>query len=254
MPPKLPRPDLSTLTEAQKDVLIMALFDQIDALWARVEALEAQLRKNSGNSSKPPSSDGLGKKTRSLRESSGKKPGGQAGRKGTTLRQMEPTEVVTHPLPGQCDRCHATLPLERARPWERRQVVDVPVTDFDVVEHRALAVACRCGKLHTSAFPAGVEAAVQYGPNIKALGVHLTQGQMLPYARAAQLIADLYGLSVSPATLLGWVAEASAALLETAEGIGGQLRAAPVLHGDESGLRVAGKLHWLHVVATDKLT
>jgi transposase len=61
MPPKLPRPDLSTLTEAQKDVLIMALFDQIDALWARVDALEAQVRKNSGNSSKPPSSDGLGR-------------------------------------------------------------------------------------------------------------------------------------------------------------------------------------------------
>jgi transposase len=254
MPPKLPRPDLSTLTEAQKDVLIMALFDQIDALWARVDALETQVRKNSGNSSKPPSSDGLGKKTRSLRESSGKKPGGQAGRKGTTLRQMEPTEVVTHPLPGQCDRCHATLLLEQAHPWERRQVVDVPVTDLDVVEHRALAVTCRCGRLHTSAFPAGVDAPVQYGPNVKALGVHLTQGQMLPYARTAQLIADLYGLSVSPATLLGWVAEASAALLETAGSVADQLRAAPVLHGDESGLRVAGKLHWLHVAATDNLT
>jgi transposase len=77
---------------------------------------------------------------------------------------------------------------------------------------------------------------------------------MLPYARAAQLSADLYGLSVSPATLQGWVAEASAALLETAEGVADRLRAAPVLHGDESGLRVAGKLRWLHVAATDKLT
>lgn len=254
MPPKLPRPDLSTLTEAEKDKLIIALFDHLDALWQRVETLEARVRKNSGNSSKPPSSDGLGKKTNSLRESSGKKPGGQAGRKGTTLRQTEPTATVTHPLPEHCDLCHAALPLELATRWERRQVVDVPVTRFDVIEHRTVQLTCRCGRRHTSAFPAGVDSPVQYGPNVKALGVHLTQGQMLPYARAAQLIADLYGLTVSPATLVAWVAEADAALSPTARQIASQLSAAPVLHGDESGLRVAGKLQWLHVVTTDRLT
>src|SRR4051794_41189834 len=104
---KLPRPDLSRLSEADKDRWIIALFDQVDALLARVETLEAQVRKNSSNSSKPPSSDGLAKKTRSLRESSGKPPGGQAGHQGTTLKRVaQATQTINHPLPWQCDQCH----------------------------------------------------------------------------------------------------------------------------------------------------
>lgn len=254
MPPKLPRPDLSTLSGAQKDELIMVLFDHLDAMWQRVEALEARVHKNSANSSKPPSSDGLTKKTSSLRESSGKSAGGQRGRKGSTLRQCEPTQVITHPLPDQCQLCHAILPLEQVRLWARRQVIDVPSVAFDVIEHQALAVTCRCGQLHTSTFPASVTEAVQYGPNVRALGVHLTQGQMLPFARAAELLHDVYGLTISPGTLVAWVAEARAALQGTAELIAAQLHAAPVLNSDESGLRVAGKLHWLHIAATDTLT
>ncbi|MBB5610986.1 hypothetical protein HDE71_005562 [Janthinobacterium sp. S3M3] len=76
-----------------------------------------------------------------------------------------------------------------------------------------------------------------------------SQGQMLPYARAAELIFDVYGLAISPATLLAWVAEASAALQATADQIADQLRAAPVLNAAESGLRAAGKLHWLHMAS-----
>lgn len=216
MPPKPPRPDLTQLSETDKDRLI-------DALFARLDAVEAKLGMNSDNSSKPPSSDGLAKQTSSLRESSGKKAGGQKGRKGTTLRQIErPDEVVNHPLPAQCERCHAPLPTHVAPVWDRRQVVDVPAVAFEVIEHRALALTCTCGQLHTSSFPAGVSEAVQYGPNVRALGVHLTQGQMLPYARAAELIFDVYGLAVSPGTLVAWVAEARAALQETADVIASQ--------------------------------
>ena len=267
MPPKMPRPDLTKLSETEKDNLILHLLDTVDALstqvdklsgqvvmlTAKVEKLEGQLARNSSNSSKPPSSDGL-KKTNSLRQASGKPAGGQKGRKGSTLRQMEPTSVIPYPLPDQCELCHAALPLEQARLWARRQVIDVPAVAFDVIEHQVLAVTCRCGQLHTSAFPADVSEAVQYGPNVRALGVHLTQGQMLPFARAAELIADLYGLTVSPGTLVAWVAEASIALQGSAEQIASGLHCAPVIHGDESGLRVAGKLHWLHVAASDTLT
>ncbi|PIL41165.1 IS66 family transposase [Massilia psychrophila] len=248
MPPKPPRPDLTQLSDTDKERLI-------DALFARLDAVEAKLGTNSDNSSKPPSSDGLAKKTSSLRESSGKKVGGQKGRKGTTLRQAEqPDEVVKHPLPGQCERCHAALPTQHARVWARRQVVDVPTVAFNVVEHHALALTCACGQFHTSSFPGGVSESVQYGPNVRALGVHLTQGQMLPYARAAELIHDVYGLAVSPGTLVAWVAEVSAALQETANLIASQLSAAQLVHADESGLRVAGKLHWLHIAANETHT
>ena len=95
---------------------------------------------------------------------------------------------------------------------------------------------------------------MQYGPNVRALGGHLTQGQLLPFARAAQLINDLYGIAISPGTLLAWVDEARVALQATADAIADSLRAAPLVHADESGLRVQGKLHWLHVAANDSHT
>ena len=83
----------------------------------------------------------------------------------------------------------------------------------------------------------------QYGPNVRALAAHLTQGQLLPFARAGELIKDLYGLDISPATLVQWVHEAAQALVPT-------VQAAAVVHVDESGLRVASRLQWLHTAAT----
>lgn len=242
-------PDLSTLTHAEKDALILSL-------WTRLEALESMVRKDSHNSSKPPSSDGLAKKkTQSLREASGKKTGGQVGHKGTTLKQVaQATRTVFHPLPAQCDRCHNPLPLIDAVVSERRQVFDVPAPAFDVIEHCTLELVCQCGQPHVSTFPAEVTESVQYGPNVRALGVHLTQGQMLPFARAAELIRDIYGMRISPGTLVSWVGEARAALQGTADCIAFHLRQAPVLHADESGLRVNGKLYWLHIAANDTLT
>ncbi|MEC5164277.1 IS66 family transposase, partial [Janthinobacterium sp. CG_S6] len=248
MPPKPPRPDLTHLSEQDKDRLI-------DALFARLDAVEARLGMNSQNSSKPPSSDGLAKKTRSLRGTSDKKAGAQDGHKGTTLKRVaEPTDTVRHPLPSQCNRCQRPLPLDEALVVERRQVFDVPARSFDVVEHCTLEVACSCGQVHVSAFPAAVSEVVQYGPNVKALGVHLTQGQMLPFARTAELLHDIYGLSISPGTLVAWVGEARAALQDTANQIADNLRIAAFVNADESGLRVAGKLHWLHIAANETLT
>ena len=151
---------------------------------------------------------------------------------------------MTHRLPEQCGRRHAVLPTQHARVCGRRQVFDVPTIAFHVAEHHALALTCACGQLHVSSLPSGVSESVQYGPNVRAPGVHLTQGQMLPHARAAGLIHDVYGLAVSPGTLVAWVAEASAALQETANVIASQLNAAQLVHANASGLRVAGKLHW----------
>jgi len=251
MPPKPPRPDLTHLSDADKDRLI-------DALFARLDAVEAKLGMTSENSSKPPSSDGLAKKkpkTSSLRGKSGKAVGGQPGHKGTTLKRVtDPTGTKDYPPPSHCSRCRSALPLEQAQLLERRQVFDLPAMRFDVIEHRIYTVACACGQQHDSVFPVAVSELAQYGPAVRALGVHLTQGQMLPYARAAELIFEMTGLAVSPATLHTWVGEASAALRGTADLIARQLHHAPVLCADESGLRVDGKLYWMHVAATAKLT
>jgi len=251
-------PDLSRLTHEQKDDLIRMLFpliEQFRRLTARVEELEARLSKDSHNSSKPPSSDGLTKKTRSLRVSSGAKPGGQFGRVGKTLKRTNEVDVVIeHPLPQHCQGCGIPLMTADARVDERRQVFDIPVARYQVTEHRTRQLRCTCGQLHQSQFPENVTEVVQYGPNVRALAVHLTEGQLLPLGRSAQLITQLFALTVSPATVLAWIGEASARLRPNVERIAQALIEVPVAHADESGLRVASRLHWLHTVASDTLT
>ena len=256
-------PNLSQLTHEQKDDLIRFLFAQVQQLSAQVAQLSVQvielqgrLGKNSSNSSKPPSSDGLAKKkTSSLRQPSGKKPGGQKGHPGSTLKRMaEPTQTVSHGLAEQCDRCGQALRMEQAQVAQRRQVLDIVLSPVDVTEHQTFKLRCACGQRHESQFPSHIKQAVQYGPDIQALGVYLTQGQMLPYARTRELIEQLYGLTVSQATLVGWVQQAKEALQASADLIAQGLRQASVAQADESGLRIAGKLQWLHVVANENLT
>ncbi len=250
-------PDLSRLSHEQKDELIRMLFpliEKVRQLTLRVDELEARLSKDSHNSSKPPSSDGLAKKTRSLRVASGDKPGGQAGRAGKTLKRSCHVDVVIdHPLPRHC-LCGASLAGADALLSAQRQVFDIPVARYQVTEHRTWQVRCICGQVHQSEFPEEVSDAVQYGPNVRALAVHLTHGQLLPLARSAQLITQLYALSVSPGTVFAWIGEASARLAPGVARIAQALIEVPVAHADESGLRVASRLHWLHTVASDICT
>jgi transposase len=250
-------PDLSLLSHEQKDDIIRMLFpliEKVRQLTARVEELEARLSKDSHNSSKPPSSDGLGKKTRSLRDASGKKPGGQSGHPGKTLKRASHADIIIeHPLPRHCP-CGAALNAATAQVHERRQVFDIPVTRYQVTEHRTRQLRCTCGLVHQSTFPESVTEAVQYGPNVRALAVHLTHGQLLPVARSAQLISQLFALNLSQASVLAWIDEASQRLRPAVERIVQGLVSVPVAHADESGLRVAARLHWLHTVASDKLT
>jgi transposase len=141
MPPKPPRPALTKLSDTDKDRLINALFERIDAL-------EAKLGMNSQNSSKPPSSDGLEKKkkTSSLRGKSDKAVGGQPGHKGNTPKRVaEPTGTKDHPPPSHFKRCHSALAIEQAQVLESRQVFEVPVMRFEVTEHRVYTVVCACG-------------------------------------------------------------------------------------------------------------
>ena len=247
-------PDLSRQSHEQKDELIRTLFEMVQRLTARVEELEGCLSKDSHNSSKPPSSDGLGKKTHSLREASGKKPGGQSGHLGKTLKRASHADIVIdHPLPRRCP-CGAALDAAPARIHERRQVFDIPVARYQVTEHRTRQLRCICGVVHQSAFPEGVTEVVQYGPNVRALAVHLTHGQLLPLARSAQLISQLFALNLSQASVLAWIDEASHRLRPAVEHIAQALMVVPVAHADESGLRVCARLHWLHTVASETLT
>ena len=246
--------DLSQLSVEGLHDLIRQLFATVQTLSARVRELEGQLSKNSKNSSKPPSSDGL-KKTTSQRKPSGNKPGGQPGHEGKTLERAEtPDVVVLMDLPAQCDVCGTALAKELAQVDQCRQVIDIPVMKYEVTEYRTLRLRCACGKLHSSEFVLGVDEAVQYGPNIQALAVHLTQGQLLPLARRSELLRDLYAIDISPATICAWIEDAAQRVTPSVEAMKESVQAAAVVGADESGLRVDSTLQWLHTAVTGKLT
>ena len=223
----------------------------------RVQELEARLAKNSTNSSRPPSSDppSVKKRTRSLRQRSGKKAGGQPRHRGTTLTQVgKPDEVIVH-VPQQCRGCGASLADERVIGCQRRQVFDLPPVRINVVEHQALTKRCGfCGHRTRGRFPLGVAAPVQYGPGIRARCLYLMNYQLLPYQRTGELMRDLFGCGLSPATLYGVVQEGAENLMATELEIKDQLRRSATLHADETGMRVAGRLHYVHVASSDRLT
>jgi transposase len=147
--------------------------EQIAALAARVQELEARLAKDSHNSSKAPSSDGLARKTKSLRKRSGKKPGGQLGHRGETLRLVATPDAVVEHRPAVCSSCRAPLGEEAAVVlYERRQAYEVPPLRLVVREHRALHLRCpACRAVTVGGFPAEAPSRAQYGPRLRALVV-----------------------------------------------------------------------------------
>ena len=242
-------PDIKDLTPEQKDALIIDLV-------RRLNELEAKLEKDSHNSSKPPSSDGPKRKPKSLRGTSGARPGAQPGHKGKALKRVaQPDHIEIHPVAPMCDACGE--PIESIRISEHaegRQVIDLPPRRFEVTEHRIQIAQCRCGKRHTGVFPEGVSQAVQYGPQVRAASVYLTQYQQLPVGRTAQALEDLFGLRVSTGTVQHSIDQAARLLAPAVEQIKQALHDQPVVHFDESSMRVGRTSHWLHVASTRTLS
>jgi transposase len=254
------REELLQLVAAQRATIrlleerIAALEQVIVALTARVKELEDELATDSHNSSKPPASDHP-KRTGSLRKSSGKRPGGQPGHPGSTLRLSEtPDRVIWH-RPTRCEACGASLEGAQAQGCEHRQVVDLPPIQLEVVEHRAETIVCaNCGAETTAAFPLDLTQPVQYGPGIQALGVYLRVYQLLPSERTRELLEEVFGGSPSEATLQAAVERCAAGLADTETAIRQGVQQAAVAHCDETGIRVEGKRRWLHVASTERLT
>jgi transposase len=234
---------------------LLPLKEQLAQATARIKELEDRLAKDSRTSSKPPSSDGLGRLPRSSRRPSGKRPGGQAGHAGYTLVMVEqPDEVVRH-RPQVCRQCGEDLSAVPGSIAERRQVLDLPEIRLLAHEHQIEAIWCpTCHTPSLGSFPAAVSAPVHYGPHLQALAVYLHQGQLLPTARTCEALAAICGCQISEATLLQWSELAAERLAPTVERIAELIGASRLQHGDETGIRVYGMLHWLHVNCTRFLT
>jgi len=231
-----------------------ALRSQIVVLLARVAELERRLGLNSGNSGKPPSSDGLKKppRTGSLREPSGKKSGGQKGHPGETLRRVETPDAIIDHYPETCAGCGEPLTAAEATGHIARQVFDLPEPrPLVVTEHRAHGCRCAaCGTQTRAQFPEGVTAPVQYGQRIGAFVLYLLHYQLLPEKRLAALMADLFGVTLVTATIARISRDCAERFQGFADAVRGHVAAAPVKHMDETGFRIGAKTQWLHVAST----
>ncbi len=240
---------------AEVEDLIASLRAQIAALQAEVAELRRRLGLDSSNSSKPPSSDGLKKKPRipgSLRGRSGKPSGGQKGHDGGTLRQVaDPDAVVRHEACA-CGHCGSSLDPKAAIGIEKRQVFDIPERPLLVTEHQATIYRCAdCRGVTKAAFPEGVVSPTQYGERIKAAAIYLNVQQLIPEDRTAQALSDLFGAPlICPASVVAWVGKKAGDLDEVYKAIGERVAEAKVRHLDETGYRIAGKLHWLHTTSS----
>jgi transposase len=253
------------LERLSKDELIALMVAQesrhateIAMLTARLAELERRLGLNSGNSGKPPSSDGLKKppRTQSQREASGKKPGGQTGHPGETLRQVaEPDSTVDH-YPAACATCGSALTAAMATDYSARQVFDLPEPQpLRVTEHRAHNCRCaNCGTPTRASFPEGVAAPVQYGQRLCALVVYLMHYQFVPEARLVELMSDLFQVPLAAASIARMSRNCAARLEGFAAAVCARVCAAAVKHMDETGFRIGGKTQWLHIASTALLT
>jgi transposase len=234
----------------------VALKAENAALRQRVQTLEEQVAKNSHNSHKPPSSDGLAKpKPKSLRPKSERPTGGQPGHPGHTLRMVEtPDRIVPHRVE-RCSGCGRSLAGQPPDRVERRQVHDLPEPKLEVTEHQAEVKTCLCGRVNRMAFPPEAAAPVQYGPRVKSVGVYLGEYQLLPFDRLAEIMRDLFACeSFSEGTLANFKTDCSRRLEPVEAAIRDLATAAPVAGFDETGVRVTGSLHWLHTVSTRLVT
>jgi transposase len=233
------------------------LVQQIQTLTARVQELETRLNKDSHNSHKPPSSDGLAKlpRRRSRRVRSGKASGGQPGHPGTTLVQVEhPDEVVAHRV-AECQQCGASLESAAVVKRERRQVFELPPIQPVVIEHQVLHQCCpKCQQVSTGQFPTEVTQLTQYGPALKALAVYLHEYQHLPLERTQEFFQDVIHVPLSEGTLANARATCAERLEPVETAIKEAVTGAAVVNYDETGTRIEGKTRWLHVAATPDWT
>lgn len=230
---------------------VLDLTQKLSELSTKVEQLV--VRKNSSNSSLPPSTD-MQRKNRSLRTTSGLKPGGQPGHKGTTLKMTDSPEHTELIVPYFCGVCAAALDDSKAVMAGRRQVVDIPLIAVETTEFQVYGITCGCGHHQVASFPTGVDNHIQYGPNIAAITTYHNIYQYIPFKRLQDFFIHVCHLPLSIGTLENIVAGMAEKARPTWDGFRQTLEQSKVVGGDETGAKVNGKKQWIWVWQTSFLT
>jgi transposase len=248
--------ELKELVAAQQ-LVIEQQRAHIAGLEARIVELERRVGRTPRNSSMPPSAEGLSKPPANRAERRAQKkrrPGKQPGDEGHHLAQVsDPDEVITH-RPRRCARCEGDLSEAEIVSLERRQVFEVPQTRAHVTEHRLAKVRCSCGAETKAPAPPEATAPACYGPGVRALAVYLSVYQHVPYDRLTEIFVDVLSMPVSVGAITAMVAEAGGGLGLFLDVVADLLKDAPAVHFDETGGRVEGSLHWIHVACTSLYT
>lgn len=261
----IPREDILAVYDSGPEAVVAMVEGLVAQFNARMTQLEnevtqlkdevAQLKRNSRNSSKPPSSDGYQKPSpKSLRKRKGRKSGGQKGHQGYTLQKVDkPDKIVVHKV-HECEKCHASLHHTPVKDVEKHQVFDIPPIKIEVTEHQTEIKECACGHINHGKFPEEARQPAQYGNRFKAMLVYFNHYQLLPLERIVELCKDVFGHSISEGTIYNVSASCFKRLATFEEQVKSQLIDSPVVHFDETGIRINGKTKWQHVASTPYLT
>lgn len=260
-PRQLATPEAIHVAYQDGESAVLALFEAqtkiIEELEARLQALENQVAKNSRNSNKPPSSDGLNKPApKSWREKSGKPSGGQKGHRGYRLEPVEEAHHIERRCVVQCRHCQANLTGVEVDRVEKRQEFDIPEVRLVITEYQGEVKSCPvCGQVNAAAFPEDVRQPTQYGPHLRAQMVYLNAYQCIPLARTAEIIGEFYQQPISDGTVAAAVAAAARAVAPVNAQVKAYLTQTDTpVHFDETGARVNGRLAWVHSASTEQAT
>jgi transposase len=235
---------------ADLEAKVAWLMERVAKLEAENAELRAQLRQNSQNSSKPPSSDPPGA-SRPAKDPTGRAPGGQPGHKGHKRERLEP-DVVVALRPEKCGGCGRRLRGSDPAP-RRHQVVEIPPVKPYVTEYEIHELGCACGERTRAELPAGVPAG-GFGPRLTAMAAVCTGKYRMPKRAVQELFADFFGLTVGLGTISKLERRVSEALATPVDEARAFVRAQPVIHPDETGWREHGQKRWLWTAATDQVS
>ncbi len=261
---EIKREDIEAIYDQGKEVMVDFVMNlireftaKIDELTERVNELENKLAKNSKNSSKPPSSDGLKKikRTQSQRKKTGKKSGGQHGHAGKTLEMRANPDKVKKLCVKTCACCGTSLMRTEAKGYESRQKFEIPKPEVKVTEYRAEIKDCpNCGKSNKAVFPEDITHKTQYGNYLRSIAVYFNNYELIPIERTAEIFEDIFNVPLSEGTIITALTKCAIKLIGYEEWVIDKIKHSRAVNFDESGVNIGGTLHWMHSAGTSLLS
>lgn len=224
---------------------------QIDEQKSSIAGLEARLNQNSRNSSRPPSSDGPKRKVGIPKEPKIK--GGQRDHQGKNLGKVDAVDHTVRLVTPICS-CGLVLDPKNGVVIKTHQVFDLPQPKLEVTEYQVIEQICSCGCIHQGQAPQWINAAVQYGPGVRALSVLLNNSCQLSFQKISTLFEDLFGYKLNESTAVSNNKVAYQSLEPAENQIKASLVDSPLVHFDETGILVSTKLKWLHTACNTLFT